>query len=256
MKVATIQGNITWEHPESNLNYFESMIGSIDEQVDIFLLPELFTTGFTMNTQLAENMEGNTLSWMNKMSKKTGAAIAGSVMIKNKQQQVFNRFIWMNPDGSYEVYDKKHLFSIGDEHHHFTPGTEKLIIDFKGFKLLILICYDIRFPVFIRRTTIEQYEAIFIVANWPEKRAGHWKTLLQARAIENQSYVVAVNRVGVDGKGANHTGDSMVVEPTGEILYHAVNREEVTIHELNKDKVISYRQSFPVYQDADDFTLL
>lgn len=256
LHVVTIQSNLIWEDVNANLNQFETKLALVDRKADLVVLPEMFTTGFSMNTALAEFSGDTTMTWMEKMASHHGFSICGSVMIKNANNEVFNRLIWMNPDGSYHTYDKRHLFSIGSEDNYFVPGQQKKIINFKGFNIQLLICYDLRFPVWIRRTKQEDYEAIVLVANWPEKRAAHWKALLRARAIENQCFVVAVNRVGFDGKQIAHSGDSCVIEPTGTVAYEKSFDEEVKMHLLDKELVNNYRKEFPVINDADAFGLL
>lgn len=256
LNIATIQSNLIWEDKQANLINFEAKIVEISGKADVVILPELFTTGFSMNTDLAELPDGDTMAWMAAMADKYNMAICGSVMLKNKHNQVFNRLVWMNPGGSYHFYNKRHLFSIAGEHNHFAAGDEKLIINYKGFNILCLVCYDLRFPVWIRRTTKENYDAIVLVANWPQKRVEHWKTLLTARAIENQSYVVAVNRVGHDGKNIYHSGETSFIQPTGKVAYQNSDNEHTAIHVLEKELITSFRQEFAVGNDADDFILL
>lgn len=256
LKIATIQSDLVWEDMAANLNRFEEKIAAIPEPVDVVVLPEMFTTGFSMNTSFADNMDGVTTQWMQHMAQKHQLAVCGSVMIKAEDGNVYNRLIWMNIDGSFHTYDKHHLFSIGSENNHFKAGQQKVIISYKGFDILLLICYDLRFPVWIRRTPQQDYDAIVIVANWPEKRAEHWRALLKARAIENQSYVVAVNRVGMDGHQMNHKGDSCVITPTGLLTYEKSFDEEIALHTIDKELVNQYRKEFPVMADADDFKLL
>ncbi len=255
LKVATIQTATVWEDIDANLNLLTQKITSINTPVDVIVLPELFTTAFTMNTSLAEKPDGKTMQWMEQMAKQTNAAICGSVMMNTKHNDVYNRLIWMNPNGTYIAYNKHHLFSIGSEHNHYKAGNEQVIINYKGFNIRLLICFDLRFPVWIRRTEKLNYDAIFIVASWPEKRAEHWKILLQARAIENQSYVVAVNRVGVDASGINHSGESSIIAPTGTIIYQKSTLEEVAINTLILENVHQYRKEFPAFSHADKFTI-
>lgn len=255
LRVATIQTNLYWENVQANLDMFTIKLQAITQQVDVIVLPETFTTGFSMNTALAEWPDGPTMQWMHNQAQQKNAAICGSVMMRNKHNDVFNRFIWMNPEGTYFAYNKKHLFSIGNENQHFKPGSEKVIVNYKGFKIQLMVCYDLRFPVWIRRTTEHDYDVLLFVANWPERRAAHWNALLKARAIENQSYVVAVNRVGLDGNQVNHCGDTQLIAPTGELEYLKTNQEEIAIHTLSLNKVIAYRNEFQAWRDADNFTL-
>lgn len=253
--VATIQTATVWEDIDANLNLLTQKIASINTPVDVIVLPELFTTAFTMNTSLAEKPDGKTMQWMEQMAKQKNAAICGSVMLNTKHNDVYNRLIWMNPNGTYFAYNKHHLFSIGSEHNHYKPGNKQVVINYKNFNIRLLICFDLRFPVWVRRTTELNYDAIFIVASWPEKRAEHWKILLQARAIENQCYVVAVNRVGLDGKGMNHSGNSSIIDPTGTIIYQKSQIEDVAINTLTLDNVEQYRADFPAFSHADKFTI-
>lgn len=253
--VATIQSDLHWENIDANLAMFEQKIALLQGKADVVVLPEMFSTGFSMNTALAENQDGKAMQWLQQTATKYNLAICGSLMMKNRYD-VYNRFVWMNANGTYFVYNKRHLFRMGNEHEHFKAGNEKLIIDFKGFKIQLLVCYDLRFPVWIRRTLRENYDAIFIVASWPQRRAMHWKSLLQARAIENQCCVIAVNRVGVDGNNVQHSGDSSYIDMKGEIIYQKSDEENIAIHTLEKELIINYRQEFPAMNDADEFTLL
>lgn len=254
LTLTLIQTSLHWQQAAQNREMFSSLFATINHPTDAVLLPEMFSTGFSMDTSLAETMEGETVLWMKQQAALLNVPVAGSVMIREKEQ-VVNRFIWMQPDGSVQYYDKRHLFRMGDEHTHFTAGSEQQTIEYKGWKLRLLVCYDLRFPVWIRRTPQQDYDALLIVANWPQRREHHWRALLQARAIENQSYVVAVNRVGADGKGVDHSGYSGLISPKGEWeceLIHEVCVRNVT---LRKQEVIDWRTDFPAWQDADDFSL-
>lgn len=255
LKVATTQTALHWENPAANLEMFTKKISAINQPVDVIVLPETFTTGFSMNTTLAEKPDGAAMQWMQKMAQLKNVAICGSMMMNTKHNDVYNRFVWMNPNGTYFAYNKHHLFSIGSENNHYKAGNENMIINYNGFKIRLLVCYDLRFPVWIRRTPANDYDAIFIVANWPERRAEHWKVLLRARAIENQCYVVAVNRVGLDGNQVNHSGDTSIIDPVGNIIYQKTHEEEIAINLINKVNVTKYRSEFPVEKDADLFTL-
>lgn len=255
LKVATVQTNLHWENPDANLHGLTRKISSIP-QADLIILPEMFTTGFSMNTSLAETPDGHAMRWMHQLAETHQAVICGSLMMNVRHQDIYNRLVWMNPSGTYQYYNKRHLFSIGKEHLHYKAGREKTIVQLGDFRILLLICYDLRFPVWIRRTPKEDYDAIVIVANWPEKRAEHWKALLKARAIENQCYVVAVNRVGSDGNGVTHSGDSCVITPTGQVQYTKANEEETCIHTLDIEEVRRYREEFRVFDDSDRFHLL
>ncbi len=253
--VATIQANLHWENPTANLEMFTRKIAAINQPIDVIVLPETFTTGFSMNTRLAEKPDGVTMQWMHQIAEQYNTAICGSIMMNTKHNDVYNRFIWMNPNGTYHAYNKHHLFSIGKEHNHYKAGNELVIVHYKGFAIRLLVCYDLRFPVWARRTTAYNYDVLFIVANWPERRAEHWKILLQARAIENQCYVVAVNRVGEDGNQVNHSGYSSIIDPLGNIVYQKAMIEDSAIHVINKGIINQYRTDFPVAADADLFTM-
>ncbi|AMS26627.1 hypothetical protein AEM51_05895 [Bacteroidetes bacterium UKL13-3] len=254
LTLTLIQTPLYWEDAKQNRAMFSAYFSKINQPTDAIILPEMFSTGFSMNTSLAETMQGETISWMKAEAYRLQTPIAGSVMI-NDGDSVVNRFVWMNADGTHQHYDKRHLFRMGDEHTHFSAGNEQVTIDYKGWKLKLLVCYDLRFPVWIRRTPQHDYDALVIVANWPQRREHHWRILLQARAIENQCYVVAVNRVGADGNNTEHSGHSGLISPKGEWeceWIHELCIENVT---LNRQTLTDWRTSFPAWQDADAFTL-
>jgi len=253
LHVTLIQSALHWENRESNLEMFTEKINSIREETDLIVIPEMFTTGFSMNTaKAAETMNGAAVNWMKEMAAKRNAVICGSLMMKDGEQ-FFNRLIWMRPDGSFSYYDKRHLFGLGDEHKHFTAGAKRILVELKGWKILPLVCYDQRFPVWSRNT--DQYDVLFYVANWPERRVQAWKTLLEARAIENQCYTIGVNRVGKDGGGIHHTGDSSVVDPRGEILWRETGRECIHTCTLSHHHLHHTRESLPFLKDADKFEI-
>ncbi|HSZ24925.1 MAG TPA: amidohydrolase [Cytophagaceae bacterium] len=254
LNVTIIQSNLYWENSGANRSMFEEKIWSIKEQTDIIILPEMFTTGFTMNASaMAESMNLTTFKWMKQQAAQTGAVVTGSVIIKDKDRY-YNRLIWMQPDGKFYTYDKRHLFRMVEEHLVYTAGTEKLLVEWKGWKIRPLICYDLRFPVWSRNKKNE-YDILLYVANWPEARSIAWKSLLQARAIENLSYVVGVNRVGKDGKEILYNGDSAIISPKGEWLFHKEGAEEIVTYTLTKTTLDSFRAKFPADRDADEFTL-
>ena len=237
----------------------EEKINSI-EKTQVVILPEMFTTGFSMQAQkLAEPMDGPTVQWMKRVAATKKVILAGSVIIE-EDGHYYNRFIWMLPNGQYGVYDKRHLFAYAEEDKHYTAGNQRFIVSVNGFKLNLLVCYDLRFPVWARQQFAEdgsfEYDVLVYVANWPERRSNAWKTLLQARAIENQCYVVGVNRVGEDGKGHQYSGDSMVVDPTGEMLYNKAHEEDTFTFKLEKEKLNELREKFPFWRDADGFKIL
>ena len=253
LRLTLIQSALYWEDIDGNLKTFHKKIKECPE-TDIIMLPEMFTTGFTMNvTEVAEAMNGKAVRWMHQMAKEKNAVITGSLII-SEGGNYYNRLLWVQPDGKELVYDKKHLFSMANEHLSFTAGTEKLIIDYKNWKIAPFICYDLRFPVWNRNQ--EGYDLAFYVANWPAKRSFHWNSLLLARAIENQAYVVAVNRVGTDGKGFEYSGDSSVIDPAGEILYHKKDLEDVFTLTITKENLAEKRKQFPFWNDKDAFEIV
>lgn len=213
----------------------------------------MFNSGFSMNTEkLAEEMGGKTMNWMKQQAEKFDCVITGSMIIK-ENGKYYNRLIWMRADGSYETYDKRHLFGLGNEDKSYTAGTSKLFVELKGWKIFPAICYDLQFPVWLRNT--ENYDLLLLVANWPEKRSLHWRTLIPARAIENQAYVVAVNRVGHDGNEIYHNGNSMCIDPTGNVVYYKPNDEDLYTFSINREEVVKARRIHPFLKDADTFTL-
>jgi predicted amidohydrolase len=254
-----IQADLSWEDKNLNLEYFEEKINSVAGITNIVVLPEMFTTGFTMNVaDNAETMEGETIEWMRNLSVKNKLIITGSIIIK-ENSNYFNRLIWMLPNGEIGKYDKRHLFAFGEEDKYFSRGNERLIASVNGWKINLMVCYDLRFPVWCRQQPDAgqplEYDVLIFVANWPERRNHAWKTLLVARAIENQCYVIAVNRVGTDGNEIYHSGDSMVVDPLGEILYYQANEEAVFTITLDKAHLQQVREKFPFWKDADAFQL-
>lgn len=253
LKITTLQTNLFWEDLTANLNQLEAKLNALVGLSDIIILPEMFTTGFSMNPEkLAETPDGKTLAWLKQQAKKTAAVITGSYIVKEKNHY-YNRLVWMQPDGQFQTYDKKHLFSLSEEPKHYTAGQEKLIVAYKGWKICPLICYDLRFPVWSRNT--ENYDLLIYVANWPEKRAHHWRSLLMARAIENQTYTVGVNRVGNDGNQFYHSGDTSVIDYAGNILVHTAHLETAITIELNHQKQQDFRNRFRFLADKDAFKL-
>ena len=256
--VTLVQSNLHWENKAANMQMFANKINSIKQPTQVVILPEMFTTGFTMNvSELAETMDGSTVKWMQQMAHLKNIILCGSVIIV-ENNQYYNRFIWMQPNGEYGYYDKRHLFAFAGEDAHFTTGNKKLITQLNGIKINCNICYDLRFPVWVRQCKQPeyQYDILIYVANWPTKRSTAWKALLQARAIENQSYVIGVNRVGNDGNGHQYNGDSMVIDPLGEILYHKQLDEDVYTINIPIHQVQEIRTQIPFLKDADDFDIL
>ena len=254
--VSIIQSHLYWESIDQNLQAFETKINDILEATDVVVLPEMFTTGFTMNPiNYAENHDGKGLQWMKKMAQQKNCAIVGSISVK-EHNQFFNRLYWVFPDQTVEFYDKRHLFSMGNEPNHYNVGNKKLIIEYKGWRICPLVCYDLRFPVWSRNTKQQPYDVLIYVANWPAVRSYPWKQLLIARAIENQCFVLGVNRVGEDGNAVSHSGDSMAMNARGEIMSKIQSNEEITeTIVLLTNELTDFRISFPVLNDGDDFTI-
>jgi predicted amidohydrolase len=255
--ITIIQTHLHWENPIKNIAHFDSKINAITESTDIIVLPEMFTTGFTMNPKLhAEEHGGNGLQWMTQKAKEKKCVIVGSISIK-ENNTFYNRLYWAKPDGTYEFYDKRHLFKMGNEHQHYSAGNKKLIVEYKGWKICPLICYDLRFPVWSRNKKDTTYDVLIYVANWPEVRAYPWKQLLIARAIENQTYVIGVNRIGLDGNNIDHSGDSVIINPKGEFINTLQAHQDKTESlSLSYTYLQDFRKAFPVLSDADEFEVL
>jgi predicted amidohydrolase len=252
-----IQANLHWEDRNANLNMFEEKINTLAGGPQIVVLPEMFPTGFSMKPEkFAENMEGPTVTWMRQMAADKKIILTGSVMIE-EEDHFYNRLIWMLPNGNLGYYDKRHLFAYGEEDRHYTAGKDRLIASVNGWKINLMVCYDLRFPVWARQRFDEEmnfeYDVLVYVANWPERRSHAWKTLLQARAIENQCYVIGVNRVGKDGNGIEHSGASMMVDPLGKVMYLKENEEDIFTMSLDKNYLLEVRNKFPFWRDADRF---
>ncbi|RYU94705.1 amidohydrolase [Emticicia agri] len=254
LNVTLVQTNIYWEDATANRAMLEEKIFSISTPTDLIILPEMFTTGFTMNpAKVAEPMNLHTTRWMKQMAAQTGAVITGSVVIK-EDNSYFNRLLWVSPNGEVDFYDKRHLFRMGKEHEVFTGGNKKIIKALKGWKICPLICYDLRFPVWSRNADLA-YDLLIYVANWPQIRMYPWDSLLVARAIENQSYVIGVNRTGLDGNNIVHAGHSAIIDFAGKVLYREINSEVVHQHIISKTALDEFRQKFPAYLDADSFEI-
>lgn len=250
LTVTLIQTELFWEDIPANLAMFDKKIDAISEKTDVIILPEMFTTGFTMNIEkVAENMTGWAVSWITAKAKQRTAHILGSVIIE-EDKKYFNRLLWAKPDGKILTYDKKHLFRMAGEHKVFSAGNNHLTVEVNGWKLRTFICYDLRFPVWCRNIA-NQYDVAIYIANWPAKRSPHWKLLLPARAVENQSYVIGVNRVGEDGKGFAYSGDSAIIDPLGNILFKKANTACIHTAKLNYETIKEYRETFAAWQDAD-----
>lgn len=256
LKITLVQTELEWENAPANLKRFNKILQGIRKnKTDIILLPEMFTTGFTMNAkQLAERMDGESVQWMRELAAKKNAVVCGSLVIEDKKK-FYNRLVWMRPDGTYEYYDKRHLFRMANEHLTYSSGKKKLIVEWKGWKICPLVCYDLRFPVWSRNTG--DYDLLLYVANWPERRRYAWSQLLIARAIENQCFVAGLNRVGVDGKNISYTGDSVVLDPFGE-KSSRIKPAKVQVETVKLDPkvLLNARKNFPVMMDKDRFRIL
>jgi predicted amidohydrolase len=253
MKVALVQAPLYWENPIQNRNYFEDKINSITETIDLIVLPEMFTSGFTMNPKaVAESIKGDTISWLQVVAKAKNAAITGSLVIE-ENGNFYNRLVFVFPTGKIKTYDKKHLFTLSGEDKAYTSGTQKLIFEYQGFRICPLICYDLRFPVFARNT--EDYDVLIYVANWPKPRINAWDALLKARAIENMCYTIGVNRMGEDPNQHHYPGHSQVIDYLGNYLVEPQENEGVFITTLNKNTLEATRQKLGFLNDRDSFTI-
>lgn len=253
LKVTLFQAYLFWENIDKNLQNISLRLSSIREKTDLIVLPEMFNTGFTMNAEKnAETMDGKTVSWMKQIAFKFDAVVTGSLIIK-ENDHFYNRLIWMRPDGTFEIYDKKHLFTLGKEHETYTAGDKQLIVNLKGWNIMPVICYDLRFPVWLRNTG-GKYDLLLAIANWPENRAHHWRSLLPARAIENQSFIIALNRVGHDGNELYYSGDSTCLDPSGNVVYYKRDEEDLYTFSINKSEVTKIRTAMPFLEDADEFS--
>ncbi|MFY0602243.1 MAG: nitrilase family protein [Cyclobacteriaceae bacterium] len=259
LRVTLIQSDIYWENVDANLGMFEEKIWQIERKTDLIVLPEMFTTGFTMSPQsLAEPMKVKTFRWMAQQASQTGATVIGSYIIK-EDGKYFNRLMVVHADGSFQYYDKKHLFGLAGEDQNFAAGVDRLIVEVKGWKIFPLICYDLRFPVWARsqktETRLFEYDVILFVANWPKQRIHSWDTLLAARGIENLSYSIGVNRIGTDGVNAQYSGHSSVYSYLGERLAYS-EKEEILQVELGARRLEVFRSKFPFQKDADGFEIV
>lgn len=255
LRISMVQSHIIWEDQGENLSYYGELLRRVSGKTDLAILPETFTTGFSMDVEkLADTMDGETLTTVKSWAVKYDMAIVGS-FIAVEEGKYFNRAFFITPEGLAGYYDKRHLFRMAGEDKHFTAGDKRVILNYKGWKICLQVCYDLRFPVWSRNVNNE-YDLLLYVANWPEPRRKAWKALLPARAIENMAYVCGVNRVGVDGKGFTYRGDSMVISPKGKKMIDAGKREEVTrTCTLLKSELDDLRTKFPVWKDADTFSV-
>ncbi len=252
LSLALIQTGLHWENADANLQMFDDWLKKVPACTDLIVLPEMFTTGFSMNTSLAESMDGKAMKWLRDNAASRGCVITGSLMMR-EDDRFYNRLIWMQPDGHFKQYDKRHLFSLSDEPIYFTAGENQLITEWKGWKFMPLICYDLRFPVWSRN--VFHYDVLLYVANWPQRRSEAWKTLLRARAIENQCFVAGVNRIGNDGNAVHHSGDSAVIDPVGSCIEERNMEEAVVSVKLSKSGLDEIRIKHPFLNDKDDFAI-
>lgn len=253
LDVTLVQTELAWEDPAGNLEHFEDRIASLDS-TDLIVLPEMFSTGFSMNSAvLAETMQGDTVDWMKTMAARTGACICGSAIIREGDDR-YNRFLFVDPQGTVRSYDKRHLFRMSTENQNYTAGSRRPTIEQGGFRIFPQVCYDLRFPVYSRNDL--DFDLIIYVANWPAARREHWKALLKARAIENLCYVVGVNRLGVDGNGIEYAGDSVAVDFCGVEMIALEGKDRAVRVGLDKGRLDAYREQFPAWKDRDAFTLL
>jgi omega-amidase len=255
LRISPVQFDVIWESPFSNMLKLEGLLEPLIGQTDLILLPEMFSTGFSMNAKvLAESMDGETVNWMKRQAAKTGAALSGSLIIK-EEGHFYNRFLFITATGEIFHYDKKHLFSMGGENLFFSHGNQKVVINYFGWRIALFTCYDLRFPVWCR--SIRDADLMLFTANWPNARKHVWQTLTKARAIENQLYVLGVNRTGKDGSGVDYSGESMIIDPKGVIQCNLGDKPEavetvmISLEELNR-----FRKKFPVSADEDFFELL
>ncbi len=260
LKTTFIQSDLYWQDIDANLAMFEEKVWEIEASTDIIILPEMFNTGFSMNVEsLAEPMNFKTFRWMSQMARQKDAAIVGSYIV-HEATKYFNRLYWVEPDGGFSFYDKRHLFRMGDEHLTYSEGKKRMIRDFRGWKIMPQVCYDLRFPVWSRNRydaaadTLE-YDLLIYVANWPAPRTEVWDTLLKARSMENQCFTIGVNRTGRDEMGIDYNGHSSVIDFKGQVLNEATNKPKIETVELNLEDLHSFRKKFPAYLDADGFDI-
>jgi len=255
LRLALIQTDLAWQNAQANRKLLEPQLEALAGVTDLIILPEMFTSAFAMGTgAIAENQPGPTLDWMQQQAKQLDAALTGSIAV-TEQGKRYNRLLFVTPAGEVSYYDKRHLFRMLGEDQRYSAGSRKLIVEFRGWRILPLICYGLRFPVFSRYTAQEPYDLMLYVANWPAPRNSHWRTLLQARAIENLSYVAGVNRIGTDGNGLAYDGHSAVIDPQGTELLQGGSSAGVYTANINKAALLDWRSRFPAWMDADHFSL-
>ena len=253
MKIALVQTSLIWENPMENRSHLVQKINGFIEDVDLIILPEMFSSGFTMNPKAVfETMQGETVSWLQHLAKAKDSAITGSLVIE-ENGNYYNRLVFVHPNGDIKTYDKRHLFSLAGEDKFYSGGTEKLIVEYKGFRICPLVCYDLRFPVFSRN--VEDYDLLIYVANWPKIRVNAWDILLKARAVENICYTIGVNRIGTDANNHEYVGHSQAVDFLGNYLLEPQETDGIFIIELDKEKLLETRNKLAFLNDKDDFEI-
>ena len=253
LRVTLVQAELAWQAPATNRRALAAHFRGLAGHTDLVVLPEMFSTGFSMDAEgLAETMDGPTVDWMREEAAALGCVITGSLIVRDGPH-CYNRLVWARPDGTTEHYDKRHLFRLAGEQDHFAAGSRRLVTELKGWRVCPMICYDLRFPVWSRSRG--DYDLLLYVANWPQRRAFAWSTLLRARAIENLTYVVGVNRIGRDGNGTTYAGDSVALDFLGQPLSSEGGGDRVETVVLDREALASYRNSFPAHLDADRFSL-
>ncbi len=254
LRVTLVQVEIAWQAPATNRRALAAHFRGLMGHTDLIVLPEMFSTGFSMDAEgLAETMDGPTVGWMREEAAATGCVITGSLIVRDGEH-CYNRLVWARPDGTLEHYDKRHLFRMANEQQHYAAGSRRLIVELKGWRLCPMICYDLRFPVWSRNWG--DYDVLLYVANWPQRRAHAWSTLLRARAIENLAYVVGVNRIGKDGNGATYGGDSVALDFLGQPLSSEGGGDRVETAVLDFESLRKYRDAFPAHLDADRYEIV
>jgi len=253
LKVTVVQAELHWHEAVANRDMFGKMLGALEEPTDLVVLPEMFTTGFTMHAeQWAEPADGETFAWLTDQAATLDAAVCGSLIVRD-DGRYFNRFVFACPDGTTHVYDKRHLFRLAGEHKHYSPGRRRLVFEWRGFRICPQVCYDLRFPVWSRNR--DDYDLLVYVANWPAARHLAWQTLIRARAIENQAYVTAVNRTGSDGNNLPYEGGSGIIDYLGRDLVDLGSAVSVSTAELSREELTTFRERFPFHMDADRFSI-
>ncbi len=258
LHLALVQSELTWEDPVANREHFERALEDLPREIDLVLLPEMFSTGFSMNAEaLAEPVDGETTGWLQALAAEHDAAMVGSLPIE-RGGAIYNRLLFVTPDGNCQHYDKHHLFTMSTENEHYSAGNERLVVEWRGWRICPMVCYDLRFPVWMRNRPAGDpghYDLLAVVANWPSKRAHHWRALLLARAIENQACCVGLNRVGSDGNGLDYVGDSLAFAADGKRLLDCEDRAGVFTATLEREPLETYRRKFPLLPDADRFSI-